>query len=95
MEWTDEAKEIYTQLKADSSQKIRYKAVKKILQYLAADPHHHSLQTHLFLSLTGPNGEKVFEAYAQQRTPAAYRVFWYYGVKRGVIILLTITAHPK
>jgi len=25
-----------------------------------------------FTSLKGPNGEKVFEAYVQQRTPAAY-----------------------
>ena len=27
----------------------------------------------------GRNGEKAFEAYAQQRTPSAYRVFWFYG----------------
>ena len=95
LEWTDEAREIYAQLKASPSQIIRYKAVKKTLQYLAANPRHPGLQTHIFLSLEGPNGEKVFEAYAQQRTPAAYRVFWYYGAMRRVIVILTITAHPK
>ena len=95
LEWTDEAKEVYNRLKGNPSQKIRYNAVKKTLKYLSENPHHNSLQTHPFLSLEGPNGEKVFEAYAQQNTPAAYRVFWYYGAKRCTIVLLTITAHPK
>ena len=95
LEWTDEAKAIYDLLKANPSEKIRYNSVRKTLQYLGKNPRHNSLQTHPFLSLEGPNGEKVFEAYAQQKTPAAYRVFWYYGSKRGTIIVLTITAHPK
>ena len=95
LEWTDEAKEVYNRLKGNPSQKIRYNAVKKTLKYLSENFHHNSLQTHPFLSLEGPNGEKVFEAYAQQNTPAAYRVFWYYGAKRGTIVVLTITAHPK
>ena len=95
LEWTEEAKAIYDLLKANPSEKIRYNAVRKTLQYLSKNPRHNSLQTHPFLSLEGPNGEKVFEAYAQQKTPAAYRVFWYYGSKRGTIIVLTITAHPK
>jgi hypothetical protein len=95
LQWTDEAKAIYFRLKADPSQKIRYKAVKKTLIYLRENPHHNSLQNHPFFTLAGPHGEKVFEAYAQQKTPAAYRVFWYYGAIRGTIIILTITAHPK
>jgi hypothetical protein len=95
LKWTDEAKAIYNLLKANPSEKIRYNSVRKTLQYLGKNPRHNSLQTHPFLSLEGPNGEKVFEAYAQQKTPAAYRVFWYYGSKRGTIIVLTITAHPK
>ena len=95
LEWTEEAKSVYHRLKDNPLQKIRYHAVRKTLKYLGENPHHHSLQTHPFFSLEGPNGEKVFEAYAQQKTPAAYRVFWYYGSKRGTIVILTITAHPK
>ena len=95
LEWTDEAKAIYRGLKVNPSQKIRYNAVKKTLKYLSENPRHPSLQTHSFLSLEGPNQEKIFEAYAQQKTPAAYRVFWYYGSARGTITVLTITAHPK
>jgi hypothetical protein len=92
--WTEEAEETYHRLKADASQQRRYHAVKKTLKFLAQDPRHHSLQTHEYLSLKGPRGEKVFEAYAQQKTPAAYRVFWYYGPSRGIITIIAITSHP-
>ena len=97
LEWTAEAKAVYEILKANPSGKARYKAVRKTLQFLGENPRHPGLRTHPFSSLEGPNGEKVFEAYAQQKTPAAYRVFWYYGSKRGTIVLLTITVtvHPK
>ena len=94
VEWTEEAKETYNLLKDSASQTKRYKAVKKTINYLAADPRHPSLQTHEFTSLKGPNGERVFEAYAEQKTPAAYRVFWYYGPAKGVITVFAITRHP-
>ena len=94
LEWTSEAEETYNLLKGDASQKKRYKAVKKTIRFLAINPRHNSLQTHEYLSLKGPNGEKVFEAYAEQKTPAAYRVFWYYGSSRGIITIFAITSHP-
>ena len=94
LEWTEEARGTYNLLKGDASQKKRYKAVKKTIGFLAINPRHNSLQTHEFLSLKGPNGEKVFEAYAEQNTPAAYRVFWYYGSSRGIITIFAITSHP-
>jgi len=47
-----------------------------------------------FTSLKGPNGEKLFEAYVQQRMPAAYRIFWYYGPGRNQITIVAITPHP-
>lgn len=95
LEWTDEANAVYQRLKGNPAEKARYKAVKKTLEFLGENPRHPSLQTHPFSSLEGPNGEKVFEAYAQQNTPAAYRVFWYYGPPKGVITVLTITAHSQ
>ena len=94
LEWTEEAKGTYQLLKGDASQEKRYKAVKKTINFLALDPRHPSLQTHEFVSLKSPNGEKVFEAYAEQKTPAAYRVFWYYGPSKGIITVFAITAHP-
>ena len=81
-------------LKADKDLEKRYKAVKKCIKYLAANPRHKSLSTHEFTSLTGPNGKKIFEAYAEQSTPAAYRVFWYYGPEKDQITIISITHHP-
>lgn len=91
---TDEAQERLNRLKIDKGLSKRYKAVKKTLQYLSANPKHPGLQTHEFTSLKGPKGEKVFEAYAEQATPAAYRIFWYYGPGQSQITVLAITPHP-
>ncbi len=80
-------------LRADRTYAVRIKAVEKTLNFLE-HPRHPRLQTHEFISLRGPHGEKVFEAYAQQNTPAVYRVFWYYGPHRQQITVIAITAHP-
>lgn len=45
-------------------------------------------------SVKGHNGEEIFEAYAENNTPAAYRIFWYYGPNKDNITILVITAHP-
>ena len=70
------------------------KAVRKTLGLIETNLRHPSLNTHEFTSLKGPNGEKVFEAYVQQRTPAAYRIFWYYGPGRNQITIVAITPPP-
>ena len=80
-------------LRRQKSMSARVKAIDKTLNLLS-NPKHPSLQTHEFTSLKGPNGEKVFEAYAQQNTPAAYRVFWHYGPGRHEITAIAFTAHP-
>lgn len=61
IQWTDEAKATYKSLKDNPSEKARYKAIKKTIKLLAGNPRHPSLQTHPFLSLSGPNGEKVLK----------------------------------
>jgi hypothetical protein len=75
--------------------------VLKALGYLELNPHHPGLHTHEFTSLTGANGEKIFEAYAQNNTPGAYRIFWHYGPdetkgkkRTSVITVVAITRHP-
>lgn len=94
LEWTDEAKATYVRLKNNPSQRKRHKAVEKTIKLLAENPRHKSLQTHQYFSLRGPHGEKVFEAYAEQKTPAAYRVFWFYGPSKRKITIFAITPHP-
>ena len=91
---TPEAERNLNRLKANKSLEKRYKAAVKALKYLADNPRHPGLQTHVFESLSGPNGEKVFEAYAEQNTPAAYRIFWFYGPQKNEITIFAITPHP-
>ena len=91
---TDEAQVQLNRLKTDKGLSKRYKAVKKTLLYLSTNPRHPGLQTHEYISLKGPKGEKVFEAYAEQSTPAAYRIFWYYGTSPNQITIIAINPHP-
>ena len=44
--------------------------------------------------LSNQFGIKVFEAYAENKTPQAYRVFWHYGHKKSEITIIAITSHP-
>jgi hypothetical protein len=81
-------------LEASKDKKAVCNAVKKTLQYMETNLKHPSLNTHAYSSLSGPNNEKVFESYAQNNTPGAYRVFWYYGPNRGNITILAIVPHP-
>lgn len=82
-------------LEQDPSKKAILKAVRKTLALMEKNLRHPSLNTHEFTSLEGPNGEKVFEAYAQQKTPGAYRIFWYYGPAKRELTIIAITPHPK
>jgi hypothetical protein len=91
----------YWDLENTASKAGTFEQVRKAIGYLEIDPHHPSLNTHEFTSLAGANGEKVFEAYAQNKTPGAYRIFWHYrpdetkGKKRTpVITIVAITPHP-
>ena len=68
---------------------------------METDLRHPSLHTHEYRSLSGPAGEKVLEAYVQNQTPAAFRVFFIYGPDRQegplripALTIIAITPHP-
>ena len=90
----ESAAESLKELKHSPHLKKRYDAVTKALKFLSTNPRHPGLQTHKFTSLSGPNGEEVFEAYAEQNTPAAYRIFFFYGPRHREMTILAITPHP-
>jgi len=73
-----------------------FKQVHKCIQHLIRIPKQPGLATHEYRSLSNPYDEKgkVFEAYAQNDTPGAYRVFWCYGPHRRQITIIAITPHP-
>ena len=92
--FTQEAAENLRELQTEPGLAKRYKAVRKTLGYLETNLRHPSLQTHEFQSLSSKGGGKVFGAYAEQNTAAAYRVFWRYGPRKGQITIIAITPHP-
>lgn len=73
-----------------------FKQVEKCIRLLLANPKHPGLRTHAYASIQNPFDptKKVFEAYVQNRTPGAYRLFWCYGPASGQITILAITPHP-
>lgn len=72
----------------------KHRKVLKTLGLMQTSLRHPGLHTHEYMSLRGPGGAKVFEAYVENKTPAAYRVFWRYGPGQGVITILAVTPHP-
>lgn len=92
--FSEEAEKQYSQLESNKGLNKWLKSVRKALGYLEANPRHQGLNTHKYSSLTGPNGEEIFEAYAENNTPGAYRIFWFYGPQKNQITILSITPHP-
>jgi hypothetical protein len=92
--FTDEADKDLEFLEKDPGLLKRLKAVRKALGYLETNPRHPGLNTHKYTALSGSNGEEIFEAYAENNTPAAYRIFWHYGPKKKEITIIAITSHP-
>ena len=105
--WTPEAAAQFQELQQAAEAAVRKRRKTKqfglfqqvegcIRKFSAQGPCHLGLHSHPFSSLPNPLNpeEKVFESYAQNRMPGAYRVFWCYGPKQGQITLIAITPHP-
>ena len=72
-----------------------YKKIGKALVLLANDPRHPGLNSHEISSLTARYGQKVWESYLENKTPAAGRIFWTYGPGQGDITIIAIEPHPN
>jgi hypothetical protein len=93
LRFTSRASKDLETLSRDGGLRKRFKSVRKALGLLETNPRHPSLHSHKFQTLQGPNGEPVFEAYAENKTPAAYRIFFYYGTAEQIVII-AVTPHP-
>jgi len=92
LQFTRQAQETLAELQQRDPKK--HKKVLKTLGLLETNLRHPGLKTHKYDSLRGPDGEDVFEAYVESRTPGAYRVFWHYGPGQEILTVLAITPHP-
>ena len=102
LRYTPTADEQLSRIENDPSLRGVLKQVRKTLGYLETNLRAKALQSHEYESLTKRYKRKVFEAYAQQNTPGAYRVFWHYGDDEidtngkniPIITVILITPHP-
>lgn len=101
LRFTPEARRNLSELEKSKAKAGTLKQVRKTLGLLETNLRHPSLNTHPFRSLHGPAGEDVFEAYVQNQTPGAYRIFFMYGPDRterkkriAVLTIIAITPHP-
>ena len=83
-------------MKKSSKDEGLFKQVAKTVNFLRQNPRHPGLNTHEYDSIENPydKKKKVFEAYAQNRTPGTYRVFWCYGPDAKELTIVAITPHP-
>jgi len=93
LKFTNEADETLRELEEAKHLQKRLKAVRKTLGFLETNLKHPSLKTHKYGTLSTSEYE-VFEAYAENNTPGAYRVFWRYGPGVREITIIAITPHP-
>jgi len=95
LRWTVSAESQFAALRDTPDLSKRFKAVKKAVGYLRTDPRHPSLKTHKWQSENCAHGGQLFEAYAENNTPGAYRIFFCYVPSVAKTIeIFAITPHP-
>jgi hypothetical protein len=72
----------------------RLTKVKKCLVRLGDDPRYRGLATHRYQSLDDTFGEKIWESYVENRMPAAWRIWWFFGPEGNVITAVDLGPHP-
>lgn len=82
------------QLEKNPALASKFRKVAKALRLLGDNPRHPGLNVHRYQNKFGPNGERVWEAYVENRTPGAWRIFFWYGPETAQITILAIGPHP-
>ncbi len=92
--WTVLQEKVHSGKSSANEEKL-YKLIGKTLILLANDPKYPGLQSHEISSLSARYGQKVWESYLQNNTPAAGRIFWTYGPGKGDITIIGLEPHPN
>jgi hypothetical protein len=93
---SDQAKADLAALEADKGLAKRLKAVRKALAKMQQGLRQSGLNSHEFKGSKCPHGDKLWEVYAQNNTPGAFRIFWCYLPKpdTDTVLIVQITEHP-
>lgn len=91
LKFTEEAKSQLDALKADNK---KLKRVQKCLGFIETNPRHPGLQSHKYSVMKTEDSKDLWESYVENKTPAAWRVFWFYGPGSTHITIVAITDHP-
>ena len=54
-----------------------------------------SLNTHEITELSKRYGERVWQSYLENNTPAAGRIYWVYGPNKNDITIIGLELHPN
>ena len=65
------------------------------LKKLSADPMYPSLHTHEIEPLSRRYGMKVWQAYLENKTSKARRMYWVYGPDQKDITIIGLEPHPE
>lgn len=94
LRFTPEAASVLKELENSAQYAKKLKKARKTLGLLQQNPRHPGLNSHKYTSLRGSKGEDVWDSYIENKTPAAWRLFWHYGPGDGVITVVTLGPHP-
>lgn len=81
--------------KATTDEIQTYNKLGKTFFLLSKNPKHPGLNTHEIVQLSNRYGEKVWQSYLENNTPAAGRVYWVYGPNRMEITIIGLEPHPN
>jgi hypothetical protein len=77
------------------SETVLFKKWNKALRFLSQNPRHPGIAIHEIGALSRRYGEKVWQSYLENDTPAAGRMFWVYGPGRAEITVIGVEPHPE
>ncbi|HEX3732174.1 MAG TPA: hypothetical protein VHU91_04530 [Mycobacteriales bacterium] len=98
---SDAAATLHSLQAAGAASSAKLKKVRKALGLLQTDPRYPGLRSHQYEQFPGLEDEKVWDSYAENRTPGAWRIYWMYGPDEkdvsgdriAVITILVIGPH--
>ncbi|AZZ48420.1 hypothetical protein C5C31_12555 [Rathayibacter rathayi] len=94
LRFTQEAARTISTLEGDKHLEKKLRKVRRALGLLQTDPRYPSLNSHKYYSMSGTNGEDIWDSYIENNTASAWRIFWHYGPGGNMITVVAITPHP-